>query len=280
MTMTLFATFPDGRFVPTWTRWIVILSLFLTPLSVIPYPFLSSQSFTFPGWLFIGGTYLVLFGVGAGMLYAQIYRYRHISTPEQRQQTRWVLYGIGLWFLFMVLSTGPYFYLLSLPEGSFLPGWRLMWGLIWVLSTAIVPVALSISILRYRLYAIDLLINRTLVYGSLTGALLLVYLASVGSLQLLFRSLTGQNSQAAVALSTLVLAGLVNPLRKGIQNGIDRRFYRSKFNAEQVLNSFGTTVREEVDLDVLTGRLVYVVEEAMQPEGVSLWLVSAGPRER
>ncbi len=280
MTMTLFATFPNGRFVPAWTRWIVILSLVLTPLSVIPYPFLSTQSFTPLGWLLIGGTYLVLFAVGAVMLYAQVYRFRHKSSPEERQQTKWVLYGIGLWFFSMVISTGPYFYLLSLPEGSFNPGWELMWGLVWVLSTAIIPVALSIAILRYRLYAIDLLINRTLVYSALTGALLLVFLVCVGSLQLLFRTLTGQDSQAAVALSTLVLAGLVNPLRRGIQNGIDRRFYRHKFDAEQVLISFGNTLKEEVDLDALQGKLVGVVAEAMQPAGVSLWLMPSSPSDQ
>jgi hypothetical protein len=136
------------------------------------------------------------------------------------------------------------------------------------------PIAIGIAILRYRLYDIDILINRTLVYGSLTLMLALVYFGGVTATQALFQTLTGQQKlpQLAVVVSTLVIAALFNPLRHRIQSFIDRRFYRSKYDAAKTLDTFSARLREETDLTTLSEELVGVVREMMQPEHVSLWL--------
>jgi hypothetical protein len=134
------------------------------------------------------------------------------------------------------------------------------------------PVAVGIAILRYRLYNIDLLINRTIVYGSLTVALALVYIGSVVLLQAFLRTLTGQESQLAVVASTLAIATLFNPLRRRVQSFIDRRFYCRKYDARKTLEAFSSKLRDETDLDALRDDLVGVVRETMQPAHVSLWL--------
>jgi hypothetical protein len=135
-------------------------------------------------------------------------------------------------------------------------------------------VAVGVAILRYRLYDIDLIINRTLVYGSLTGALALVYFGGVAATQAVFRAFTGQEQQPqiAVVVSTLVIAALFNPLRRRIQGFIDRRFYRRKYDARKTLEAFSAKLRDETNLDALTGEVVGVVRETMQPAHVSLWL--------
>ena len=153
-TIALFVLFPDGRFVPSWTRWLLIFSIPVT-LAVLYVP---------PSYLWaLEGTIVV------GAMYAQIYRYRYVSTPTERQQTKWVLFGVLLWLGLMALLSVPYIIELNLPPGSPLPWWTLVGSTGWSLTLTIVPLALSIAVLRYRLYEIDLLINRTLVYGSLTA---------------------------------------------------------------------------------------------------------------
>jgi hypothetical protein len=139
------------------------------------------------------------------------------------------------------------------------------------------PVAVGIAILKYRLYDIDLIVNRTLVYGTLTATLAATYLGGVVLLQGAFRALTGQESQLAIVASTLLIAALFGPLRRGVQGFIDRRFYHKKYDAVKTLEAFSVKLREETDLDALNGELVAVVEETMQPAHVSLWLRS--PRE-
>jgi len=134
------------------------------------------------------------------------------------------------------------------------------------------PIAAGIAILRYRLYDIDVVINRTLVYGVLTAALALVYVGSIVLLQGLFRALTGETSQLAVVASTLAIAALFVPLRRRVQAFIDRRFYRRKYDVAKTLQAFNTRLRNDVDLDSVADDLVEVVNETMQPAHVSLWL--------
>ncbi len=258
-TIALFVLFPDGRFVPSWTRWLLVLSI---PVAVAIFyvPFSYSAA--------------LLGVIVAGAMYSQIYSYRYVSTPPQRQQTKWVVFGILLWLVLMGILFVPYSIELSLPAGSPLPWWTLVSGIGWWLTLTIVPLSLSIAVLRYRLYEIDLIINRTLVYGSLTTVLALVYFGGVATTQAVFRTITGheQQPQLAVVVSTLVIAALFNPLRRRIQSFIDRRFYRKKYDARKTLEAFSVKLRDETDLDALNSELVRVVQETMQPAHVSLWM--------
>jgi hypothetical protein len=143
-----------------------------------------------------------------------------------------------------------------------------------VLGFAGVPVAIGFAVLKYRLYDIDVVINRTLVYGSLTAMLVALYFGSVATTQTILRALTGQTEQPqlAVVISTLVIAALFNPLRRRIQFFIDRRFYRRKYDARNTLQTFSARLRDETDLETLNNELAGVIRETMQPAHVSLWL--------
>src|SRR5215204_5337919 len=256
-TIALFVLFPDGRFVPPWTRWLILLSIPLT-VGVLYLP--PSYSWALAGMIVLGA------------MYAQIYRYRHVSTPTERQQTKWVLFGFLLWLVLTGILGVPYSIEMSLPAGSPLPWRTLVSSAGWWVALTIVPLSLSIAVLRYRLYEIDIIINRTLVYGSLTLMLALVYFGGVTVTQALFQTLTGQQSTLAVVASTLAIAALFVPLRRRIQSFIDRRFYRRKYDARKTLEAFNARLREETDLDRLGDELVGVVQDTMRPAHVSLWL--------
>jgi len=148
-----------------------------------------------------------------------------------------------------------------------------------LLSFAAIPVSIGFAILRYRLFDIDVVINRALVYGSLTASLALVYIGCVVTLQLTFVFLTGEGSQLTIVASTLAIAALFNPLRRRIQVLVDRRFYRNKYDAAKTLEEFGVRLREEVDLDDLKGDLTGVVRETVQPTHVYLWMAPARAKE-
>jgi hypothetical protein len=258
-TVALIALFPDGRLVPRWTRWLILLSILLVVANL-----------TLP--LVYWGILMVLMVTGA--IYAQAYRYRRVSTPTGRQQTKWVVFGFVSWWTLILILGVPYTIESSLPPGSPLPWWALLSSAGWWLTLAIVPLSLTLSILRYRLYDIDVVINRTLVYGSLTVLLGLVYFGSVASLQYAFRALTGHEDfpQLIIVVSTLVIAALFDPLRRRIQALIDRSFYRRKYDARKTLDGFSARLREETNLDSLNAELITVVKETMQPGHVSLWL--------
>jgi hypothetical protein len=177
----------------------------------------------------------------------------------ERQQLKWFVYGVA------VLVVG--FLAAFLGFGLHSVAWFL-----GIAAFNFLPVAAGIAILRYRLYDIDLLINRTLVYSALTAALALVYVGSVVLLQGLFRALTGETSQLAVVVSTLAIAALFVPLRRRVQAFIDRRFYRRKYDVAKTLQTFNAKLRDEMDLDSVADDLVEVVKETMQPTHVSLWL--------
>jgi hypothetical protein len=258
-TVALFVLFPDGRFVPRWTRWLLLISIPLTVVSL---------------YLHYSYSWAILSLLVLGAFYAQIYRYRYVSTSPERQQTKWVVFGILLWLVLMGLLGVPYIIEMNRPPGSPLPWWSLATSTGWWLTLTIMPLSLSIAILRYRLYEIDILINRTLVYGSLTAMLLAVYFGGVAATQGIFRTMTGheQQPQLAVVVSTLVIAALFTPLRRRIQSFIDRRFYRRKYDAAKTLEAFSAKLRDETDLDALSDDLAGVVRETMQPAHVSMWL--------
>ena len=191
---------------------------------------------------------------------------RRNARGVERQQIKWLLYAGAIWFVGNILRTLVFSLLVEA-----------RWG-VWVGYLLVGvgglggPIAIGIAILRYRLYDIDLLINRTLVYGTLTATLIALYVGGIVLLQRVFVLLTGQQSTLAVVASTLVIAALFNPLRRRIQSFVDRRFYRSKYDAAKTLEAFSARLRDETDLEALNNDLVGVVRETMQPAHVSLWL--------
>jgi hypothetical protein len=215
-----------------------------------------------------------------GTISVQIYRYTRVSNYTQRQQTKWLVFGLtgfsALNFLLGLIAT--VFPRLGAPDSPV----QLVSGTLLNYTNMILPLGVGIAILRYRLWDIDVIINRTLVYGTVTAILALVYFGLVISLQSLVRLVTGTISEQPLIIvaSTLAIAALFQPLRRRIQRIIDRRFYRRKYNAGRTLAAFSATLRDEVDLDQLKEELVAVVQETMQPAHVSLWLLQPGKKEK
>jgi hypothetical protein len=239
----VFLLFPDGR-LPS-RRW--------RPLA----------------WL--SGTVITLVSICVGLAPGALQNRR--SRGEERQQIKWIAFAasfVGLLYLIamvcaFIFPSGAWF-----QAGS--PLWLDLLGYAALISFTLVPIAVGFAVFRYRLYEIDIIINRALVYGSLTAMLALVYLCTVVVLQYLFRALTGQESQLAVVASTLAIAALFNPLRRRIQALVDRRFYRNKYDARRTLEEFSVKLRDETDLGALSNNLLTVVRDTMQPEHASLWL--------
>ncbi|MFQ5593212.1 MAG: response regulator [Anaerolineae bacterium] len=242
--------FPDGRFVPRWTRALTVV-FGAWALLMIPYPDLSpftgqssAKFLTSMGWFSTG-------------LLAQIYRYVRVSSPVQRQQAKWFVYGFGSTMLVMLFVRMAPTIIPSLSQPGLL---GFLYGLLSTpvryFSIIILAVCIAIAVFRYRLDDIDVLINRTLVYGGLTGALALVYFGGVVLLQGAFRALTGQESQLIIVASTLAIAALIQPMRRRLQATIDRRFYRVKVDFQQAFLEFSREVRTLIDLSELLRVLV------------------------
>jgi hypothetical protein len=265
--------FPNGR--PVSPRWNLVAWLALALL-----PVLTALSTFSPGEAVYGkgipnplavealrpvadavnpilfGSYIVLIFAAAASLMVRFRR----SAGEERQQLKWFTYAAA--FI-------PVWFLLNSPIERAFPN---LFAVLDALVIAGVPVAAGIAILRYRLYDIDRIINRTLVYGALTAVLAALYLGGVVVLQYAFRVLAGGETQLAVVASTLAIAALFNPLRRRIQSFIDRRFYRRKYDSAKTLEAFSAKLRDETDLDRLGDDLVFVVHETVQPAHASLWL--------
>jgi hypothetical protein len=206
---------------------------------------------------------LLLGGVAA----ASVVVGRRGARRVERQQIKWLLYVGPIFFVASGLHIGFYYFWLA--EGSL--GLWASYFLV-IVGGLSVPTAIGVAILRYRLYEIDLIVNRTLVYGSLSAMLVALYLGGIVVLQQVFVALTGQQSTLAVVVSTLAIAALFNPLRRRVQGFVDRRFYRKKYDARKTLEAFSAKLRDETDLEALNNDLVGVVRETMQPAHVSLWL--------
>jgi hypothetical protein len=217
-----------------------------------------------------------LLGIVTGMVcfLAPVLRYRRAGGVE-RQQLKWLVVGAG--FLIFSVAALMLSLILTLP-----PLLKSIIDLMGSLGAAVIPVVMTFAILRYRLYDIDLIIRRTLIYGVLTALLVFTYWAGVVGLQALLRPITGAGNDLAVVATTLIIAALFLPLRRRIQGFIDRRFFRRKYDAAKTIASFSEHMRDEVELDRLAERLVEVVDETMRPAHVSLWLRSPSrePRER
>ena len=208
----------------------------------------------------------------------QLYRYRRASSPLQRQQTKWVVFGIAVPIAISVSVTAPYLIFPVFAEpGSLYP---LAYNQISILLSLSIPLSFGFAMLRSQLWEIDVLINRTLVYGTFTVILTGVYVGLVIGLQALLRGIISQDNSVAIVLSTLVIAALFQPLRQGIQRLIDRRFYRSKYDTAKTLQAFSATLRNEMDLDTLREQLLAVVQETMQPAHVLLWLRPPEPSRK
>ncbi len=279
--------FPDGR-LPSrrwrplaWLSGAVILLLsvcvMLAPgrlgnLAGVRKPFALEGA----DWL-VGGAYALLPLLPLCMLASAlslVMRYRR-SGGEQRQQIKWMAFAASVVVVLYAIAMLVSF---VFPEESWTTAGTVWWlNLLTyavLLSFTLVPIAVGVAVLKYRLYDIDVLINRTLVYGSLTAMLALIYVGGVVGLQAFFRAVTGQESTLAVVASTLAIAALFNPLRQRVQGFVDRRFYRSKYDAAKTLAAFNARLRDETQLDTLVHDLAGVVRETIQPTHVSLWLRS------
>src|SRR5215204_6150750 len=274
--------FPDGRLPSRRWRvvgWLAVVALAtlafgsaFTPGPLSDYPEVNNPL----GLALLNGSVLEDGGVGWVLLPASVVisavsiavRYRR-ATGEERQQIKWFV------FASVLLAVGWSAQNVTSGSGELQVTFSYLLGITSLLG---IPVAVGIAIHRHRLYDIDHIINRTLVYGALTAMLALVYLGGVVLLQQAFRGLTGQESQLAIVASTLAIAALFNPLRGRIQTFIDRRFYRRKYDARKTLEAFSNKLREETDLEALNNDLVGMVRETMQPAHVSLWLRRDLPR--
>jgi hypothetical protein len=273
--------FPSGRPPsPRW-RWVNRLALGMWLFFIVFGSFLDAIGPSGAEWKLanpIGvipdrvwlGPILIVWGIGlitlvSASVTSLLVRYRRAPAGE-RQQIKWLLYAGAVFAVVYALN----YFLSAAGQWGSANAWL---NLLFVVSILAFPVAIAIAILRYRLYDIDVIIRKTLVYTLLTALLALVYFGSVVLLQRLFGALTGvTQSPLAVAVSTLAIAALFTPLRRRIQDVIDRRFYRKKYDAQRVLAQFALTARDETDLDTLTNELARVVQETLQPERVSVWL--------
>jgi serine phosphatase RsbU (regulator of sigma subunit) len=259
---------PTGRFVPRWTHWLVPAWL-LWRLILLFFPTLPSADLL--------NTLIWLSGL-ACISVAMIYRYQRMSSPIQRQQLKWIVFGGSATILIVIVFNLPPLIFPALSRTGSL--YDLFLATINTLVLVPAIFCFAIAILRYRLWEIDVIINRTLVYGTLTGILALVYVGLVIGLQALLRGIISQESSVAIVVSTLAIAALFQPFRHRTQQIIDRRFYRRTYDAAQTLAAFGARLQQpdEVDLTKLSADLLAVVHQTMQPTHVSLWLRQPPPQ--
>jgi hypothetical protein len=303
----LILLFPDGQLPSRWWRLVAWAALLGTALAVLGFGFMPDllivshpyvqNPFGVMGVIAGGLTTYVFFGASRFLgvmllltsslaaLSSLILRLHH-TRGNKRQQIKWFLFAalpltvfLGLIELDLIILNLAYdFYLrfdfLFNNGTSIFPSWEAFSGVQFVAVFALLstPVFTYIAILKYRLYDIDMVINRTLVYGSLSAILIALYIGGIVVLQSVFVLLTGQQSTLAIVASTLLIAALFSPLRRSIQSFIDKRFYRSKYDARKTLEAFSATLRNETDLEALREDLISVVRETMHPEHVSLWL--------
>lgn len=252
----MFLLFPSGRFVPRWS-WVLLIGFVGNSQVFSALPALADVLAV--GWVF--------FFAGAAACIG--YRYWRVSMPFERQQTKWVLFG----FVTFLVVVQAYYLPTFTPLGDTL--YEPLSYLGYELLLSVVPITFFVAIQRYRLYDIDTIIRRTLVYSSLTAILVAIYALGVVGTQALVGRVAGQSAQQQpilIVATTLVIVRLFEPLRSLLQRAIDRRFYRTRYDTERTLAAFGASLRQEVELERLRTVVLAVVEETMQPEHASLWL--------
>jgi hypothetical protein len=275
--VVLCCLFPDGRFVPGWTKFLaaavipVLAAQPDLPLAVLrlPDPVVGVPTWR---WRLMAVTVGGLLGLG---LAAQAYRYRRVSTLVQRQQTKWIVFTVGTVILVLLVAI-----IIPSTVVSTTSAW-FAWAMLATIPLFILfPVAIANSIIRYRLYDIDRLISRTLVYGLLTALLAGVYTCVVLTLGQLFGGVGGDPPSWVVAGATLAVAALFQPARRRIQAVVDRRFNRRRYNTAKTVEAFSARLHDEIDLDALTVELLAVVDQTIQPTRASLWLRPSAPDSR
>ena len=258
--MAFFLLFPNGHFVPAWTRWVFLLTIpwslsLLLPL-VNDADFFTNLSMIEAGLLTLWYVSFLIIG-----FYAQVFRYRRISSPIERQQTKWIMFGFSLWITYAILSTGPYLYISSLPPGASVPWWGPVSGFGWFLALSIIPVSLTIAITRYHLWDIDLVINRTLLVGALTISIIFLYVLIVGAAGLLFQ--TQGNWLIALAATGLV-AVLFQPLRVRLQRGVNRLMYGQRDEPFEVLAHLGQQLEGTLSPELVYPTIVETVAQTLK----------------
>jgi len=261
-TIALLTLFPSGTFVPRWTRWLLML---LIPWNFIAVFFPITRD-NITGLVMLSILWIPAIGLG---LYAQIFRYRKISTQAERQQTRWVLFGFSLWIGYILVTIYPYFYLESLPPGSSLPWWSSFNEVGWWVSLNIIPVTLVIAITRSRLWDIDIVINRTLVYGVLTLTTMVTYVFVVGTVGILMD--TGDNAMVAF-LATGLIAVLFQPLRDRLQIWINRLMYGERDDPVAVLTKLGEQIEKTGSPEAILSNIVKTIGKTLKIPYVAIEL--------
>ncbi len=273
--------FPTGRPPSRRWNWVIWLAFSMWLFFVVSGTFLdtlvptSGGDWSLPnpiGFIPIevwNGPVLIIWGIGlltmvSASVVSLFLRYRRAQSVE-REQIKWLLFAGAFFVVFYALT-----FFLTDPDDEWLSNG--VHNLLFTLTILAFPVSIAIAIFRYRLYDIDIIIRKTLQYTVVTALLALIYFGSVLLLQRLFSDVTGEQSPLVLVVSTLLIAALFAPLRRRVQDGIDRRFYRKKYDAQQVLAAFARTARDETDMDALLAELERVIQETLQPEGVKVWL--------
>ena len=267
--------FPNGQFMSKWLRWLFIgAGIFLTGSFIVQSVLISEaeqiQDETTLSNFLAFTAFVLLMAMIIGIL-SQIHRYRHISTAIEKQQTKWVLLG----FVSLMLSIFGWVVFIEPAPSATVQSQLLFKTAIPIIIYFLVyffPISLAIAIVRHRLWDIDVIIRRTAQYSVVSVLLAGTYFGSITLIQRSITAVSGTQSPLAIVLSTLLVAALFDPLRQRVQQFIDRRFYRQKYDAQQILAQFAQTARDEVELGVLQAELAQVVQETMQPEQISVWI--------
>lgn len=263
MMIVLLLTFPNGIITPARFRWLIPVSCLSSLLSAFAP---TSELWTFSSPMNMVSAVLIILAVGA-----QVYRYLRKATPVERQQMKLVVYGLVLQIFLFVISS-VFFTQIPSDDRAHLRADGLVSNFLWWVALIILPVSFTMAVVRSHLWDIDVVIRRTVIYGALTITLTAVYAITVVLMQGVFQIIAGHDSPIAVVLSTLVIASLFYPFRRRIQSIIDRRFFRSKYNAEQTLASFQQRMRGRIDLEQVEGELTTLVQATIQPEWTALWM--------